>query len=81
MFLAQKAEKLGVGPILLGFFLFVVVGSGASSLMLVVQPQQLQPMPVLRPVWFWHCRAHVSCACPAALLQIIRTATSKGGLF
>jgi Ribosome associated membrane protein RAMP4 len=27
----QKAEKLGVGPILLGFFLFVVVGSGALS--------------------------------------------------
>lgn len=25
--LNKKAEKLGVGPILLGFFLFVVVGS------------------------------------------------------
>jgi len=30
-FMSQKAEKLGVGPILLGFFLFVVVGSGAMK--------------------------------------------------
>ena len=28
----QKAEKLGTGPIILGFFLFVIVGSGESCL-------------------------------------------------
>jgi Ribosome associated membrane protein RAMP4 len=33
----QKKPSIGVGPIMLGFFLFVVVGSGEDPLSLYLQ--------------------------------------------
>ncbi len=68
----KEKKTSAVGPVLLGFFLFVVVGSGVA--------QDRQPLTCkiqLHSLYGPHADVSVL---HAALLQIIRTATS-GSMF
>lgn len=59
--LQKKASKLPVGPVMLGFFLFVVVGSGEDALLLLLHVAG-QPTPALP-----------CCPCqPIAILKTLR---------
>jgi len=93
--LVQRSKALGVGPIMLGFFLFVVVGSGTPG---CLRPYKQLPPPTADRLWHPLKRLPLDTlertssfpvmplgmrltqfpCCFAALLQIIRTATSGG---
>ena len=63
----KEKKTSAVGPVLLGFFLFVVVGSGEA----------LDGSELYASLTEYAAKSVVA---PAALLQIIRTATS-GSMF
>ena len=95
--LQKKSTKIPVGPVMLGFFLFVVVGSGKCSagqfltccmhasghgelsdadLSRVGAPRPNRQLAILTSTDFLFLLLPALAYCPAALLQIIRTATT-----
>jgi len=73
LLLQKSSSKVAVGPIMLGFFLFVVVGSGTTALYCLLLACLVYFLLICRLLKVVNNAA-------AALLQIIRTATSGASL-
>lgn len=82
----NKGKQLSVGPVLLGFFLFVVVGSGTKCLGAhqrlagACQRHDWEDLSVLALI-LERIENTEPLLSLAALLQIIRTATAGNSIF
>jgi hypothetical protein len=70
-----KKSQLPVGPVVLGFFLFVVVGSGKWRCVCVRRPSRARSTPLSHTTIIPQPTNQNKPTKPTALLQIVRSAT------